>query len=74
MWKRVSYHDVAWNRQTRVGAIRLTFDDRSAADLRDLSIEELALICNMLRAEKPLYYDEERQRLTTDVAYPDAEA
>ena len=69
MQRRVSYHDVAWNRRTQKGALRLTFDDRSHADLRDLPLDELALLCNMLRAEKPLHYDETSETLTTDADY-----
>ncbi|MEM7411084.1 MAG: hypothetical protein AAF430_12680 [Myxococcota bacterium] len=69
MQRRVSYHDVAWNRRTQQGALRLTFDDRTHADLRGLSQEELSLLCNMLRAEKPLYYDETSETLTTDASY-----
>lgn len=70
MQRRVSYHDVAWDRRSQTGALRLTFDDRSDADLRDLSIDELSLLCNMLRAEKPLYYDDETRTLSTDRGYP----
>ena len=69
MQRRVSYHDVAWNRRSQKGALRLTFDDRTQADLRDLSMDELALLCNMLRAEKPLYYDDESETLATDAEY-----
>lgn len=68
--KRVSYFDVAWNRQTLHGALRLTFDDRSQLDLRQLSMNELDLLCALLRAEKAVYYDEARERFTTDPAYP----
>ena len=69
MSKRISYHDVAWDRRRLAGAIRLTFDDRSQSDLRALSMAELALICNLLRSEKPVYYDDETERFTTDAAY-----
>ena len=32
---------------------------------------ELGMLCSMLRAEKPVYYDEKTETLTTDTAYPD---
>jgi hypothetical protein len=69
--KRISYFDVAWDRRSARGALRLSFDDRSRADLRDLSMGELDLLVAMLRVEKPLYYDEAAQRFSTDVRYPD---
>ena len=65
MQRRVSYFDVDWNRAEGTGAVRLAFDDRTTAELRPLDATELSLICNMLRAEKPLYYDEETGVLTT---------
>jgi len=66
MRRRVSYHDVAWDRRLLQGTLRLSFDDRSEARLHGLSMSELSLLCNMLRAEKPLYYDEDTETLTTD--------
>ncbi len=65
MQRRVSYFDVEWDRKARSGAVRLAFDDRTFAELRSLSMEEMGLICNMLRAEKPVYYDEETETLST---------
>ena len=65
MQRRISYFDVDWSRKDNSGSIRLAFDDRTFAELRGLSLEEMGLICNMLRAEKPLYYDDESERLTT---------
>jgi hypothetical protein len=65
MQRRVSYFDVDWSRKERSGSVRLAFDDRTFAELRGLSMEEMGLIINMLRAEKPLYYDDETERLTT---------
>jgi hypothetical protein len=69
--KRISYFDVAWDRRSLRGALRLTFDDRSRADLRDMSMNELDLLIAMLRVEKPLFYDEASERFTTDMRYPD---
>jgi hypothetical protein len=63
--RRISYFDVDWSRKDSSGSVRLAFDDRTFAELRGLSLEEMGLICNMLRAEKPLYYDDENERLTT---------
>jgi hypothetical protein len=69
--KRISYFDVAWDRRNARGALRLTFDDRSRTDLRELSMGELDLLIAMLRVEKPLFYDDATQRFSTDVHYPD---
>jgi hypothetical protein len=69
--KRISYFDVAWDRRGTRGALRLTFDDRSRADLRDVSMGELDLLIAMLRVEKPLFYDDATQRFSTDIRYPD---
>lgn len=66
MRRRVSYHDVAWDRRLLKGSLRLSFDDRTQAELGGLSMSELSLLCNMLRSEKPLYYDEASETLTTD--------
>ena len=65
MQRRVSYFDVEWDHKQQAGAVRLAFDDRTFAELRSLSMEEMGLICNMLRAEKPVYYDEEAELLST---------
>lgn len=65
MQRRISYFDAEWNRRDRSGRVRLAFDDRGFADLQPLSLEEMSLICNMLRAEKPVYYDEATERLST---------
>lgn len=71
--KRISYYDVAWDRRLLRGALRLSFDDRTRADLRDLSIAELDMLCSLLRADKPVYYDEATQSFTTDASYPGAD-
>jgi len=68
--KRISYFDAAWDRRSLRGALRLSFDDRSQTDLRDLSMNELDLLIAMLRVEKPLFYDETTERFTTDTRYP----
>ena len=65
MQRRVSYFDVEWSRKQGSGSVRLAFDDRTFAELRGLSTEEMSLVCNLLRAEKPVYYDDESERLTT---------
>jgi hypothetical protein len=65
MKKRISYFDVYWNRQQQIGVVRLAFDDRSFEEIRDLPLEEMCLVCNMLRADKPVYYDPPTQSLAT---------
>ncbi len=65
MQKRISYYDVDWDRRVGSGGLWLTFDDRSCVDLRPIALEELGLLCNVLRAEKPVYYDPESERFST---------
>ncbi len=65
MQKRISFYDVDWDRRKATGGVCLTFDDRSQADLRPVSAEELALLTNVLRSEKPVYYDAETDSLST---------
>ncbi len=65
MQRRISYYDVDWDRKQQTGGIWLTFDDRTRVDLRPVGLDELSMLCNMLRAEKPVYYDEESETLTT---------
>ena len=65
MQKRISYYDVDWDRRKATGSVCLTFDDRSQADLRPVSAEELVLLANVLRSEKPVYYDPETDTLST---------
>lgn len=65
MQRRISYFDVDWNRQEQTGGVRLAFDDRSFHELGPLSMQEMCLICNMLRAEKPVYFDSETETLST---------
>jgi hypothetical protein len=64
--KRISYYDVAWDRRSGQGVLRLTFDDRTQAELRSLSGEELGLSCALLRLEKPIAYDEANETFSTD--------
>ncbi|NQZ95488.1 MAG: hypothetical protein HRU01_03170 [Myxococcales bacterium] len=65
MQKMISYYDVDWNRETRTGGMSLAFDDRSRVDLRPIDLDELSLICNILRVEKPVYYDEATRTFST---------
>ena len=68
MQKRISYFDVDWDRARKTGGIWLTFDDRSRIDLRPIELDELSLLCNLLRSEKTVYYDDESQTLSTQPA------
>ena len=70
MQRRISYFDVDWNRKEQTGGIRLAFDDRSTHDLRPLSMEELSLVCNLLRAEKPHHFRRTLPRVTRRIVEP----
>ena len=74
MQKLISYYDVDWDRSTRSGGILLTFDDRTRAELRPVSMEELSLLCNLLRSEKPVYFDTETEALSTQASAVDDSA
>lgn len=63
--RRISFFDVYWSRKQKTGIVRLSFDDRSSEDLRALDLEEMCLVCNMLRAEKPVFFDADSESLTT---------
>ena len=65
MQKLVSYFDTTWNRNHGNGKVALAFDDRTLADLEDLSLDELSVVCNILRSEKNVYYDSQSGVLTT---------
>ena len=65
MQRRISYFDVDWDRERKTGGIWLTFDDRSQVELQPLGLDELSLLCNLLRSEKPVFYDDESQTLST---------
>ena len=65
MQKRISYYDVDWNRKDASGGLWLSFDDRSRVDIRPLELDELSLLCNLLRAEKVVYFDEEESSFST---------
>ena len=65
MQKRISYHDVDWNRKDAMGGLWLSFDDRTRVNLQPLSLDELSLLCNILRAEKAVYFDEETSCFST---------
>ena len=65
MQKRISYFDVDWSRAQRTGRVRVTFDDRSFEDLHPLSMEEMVLICSLLRVDKPVFYDFDSQTFST---------
>ncbi len=65
MQKRISYYDVDWNRKDATGGLWLSFDDRTRVDIRPLNLDELSLLCNILRAEKAVYFDEETSCFST---------
>lgn len=66
MQRRISYFDVEWSRRDeQTGRVRITFDDRTFEDLDPVSMEEMTLLCVLLRSEKPVYYDAGTQTLST---------
>lgn len=66
MQRRISYYDVHWDRGAGEGRLWLTFDDRSRAQLAPLSMEELSLLCTLLRIGKTVYYDSTNDTLSTE--------
>ena len=65
MQRRVSYFDVEWNRRSRKGRLRITFDDRKFEDIESLDAGELTLLTGVLRQGKVVYWDPQRQTLST---------
>ncbi|MDH3214389.1 MAG: hypothetical protein OEM05_18085 [Myxococcales bacterium] len=65
MQKRISFYDVDWDRRKASGSVALAFDDRSTTDLRPLAAEELGVLANILRSNKPVYYDPETETFST---------
>jgi hypothetical protein len=63
--RRISYYDVDWDRKKGSGGIWLTFDDRTRAELAPLQMDEVTLLCSILRIGKTVYYDAESDRLST---------
>ena len=55
MQRRISYYDVHWDRGEGSGRLRLTFDDRTQAEISSVTMDELSLLCNILRIGKPVY-------------------
>ncbi len=74
MQKRISYYDVDWDRRSESGGIWLSFDDRTRADLRPLSVTEISMLCTILRSEKVVYYDPEAERISTQADPVDDDA
>ena len=66
MQRRISYYDVHWDRGAGAGRLWLTFDDRTRTELAPLSMEELSLLCAILRIGKTVYYDTENDTLSTE--------
>ena len=66
MQRRISYYDVHWDRKQASGRLWLTFDDRTRAELAPLSMDELSLLCSILRIGKTVYYDPEEDTLSTE--------
>jgi hypothetical protein len=64
--QRISYYDIHWDRRERSGRLWLTFDDRTRTELASLSMDELALLCSILRIGKTVFYDAERDTLSTE--------
>lgn len=65
MQRRISYYDVDWDRKKGSGGIWLTFDDRTRVELSPLEMDEVTLLCSILRIGKTVYYDAESDRLST---------
>ena len=66
MQRRISYYDVHWDRGEGSGRLRLTFDDRTQAEISSVTMDELSLLCNILRIGKTVYYDSENETLSTE--------
>ena len=66
MQRRISYYDLHWDRRSSSGRLWLTFDDRTRVELSTVSMDELSLLCSILRIGKTVYYDSESDTLSTE--------
>ena len=63
MWKEVASYGIFWYDVKRMGDIVLTLEDGSRGGILELSIDEIGVITDNLRNEKPVYYKTESKDL-----------
>lgn len=65
-WKEVNYYQVLWRHDTKAGWVKVFYVDGSDAyQIGPLTYEDYTVMLDMLRNEKPVYYDLEQNALAT---------
>lgn len=57
----ISAYSVYWHAAKKSGDVRLNLVDDTSHTLTDLNAEEVHMLVDLLRNEKPVYYSVERQ-------------
>ncbi len=65
MHKGVEKYQLAWSHDAKSGSIVLLFQGGGARQINGLSYEDYSAMVDMLRNEKPLWYDENQALLAT---------
>ncbi len=65
MWKIVEKYSLGWRATTNTGIIYLFFGDGSSESINPDSIQELAALGDILRNEKPIWFNSNSKDLST---------
>ena len=65
MWRLVEQYRVAWNHAKGFGLIQLIFHEGQAKTLHALEERDYSALVDILRYEKPVWYDEQNEVLGT---------
>jgi len=57
VWKQILEYSLNWRAETNTGAINLRLADDTIATINPDTIEELGALGDILRNEKPVYYN-----------------
>jgi len=57
----ITAYSVYWHAATKTGDVRVNLVDDTSHTLTDMSAEEIHMLVDLLRNEKPVYYSVERQ-------------
>jgi len=63
MWKKVDSYAIFWYDATRMANIVFKLEDGLTGRILELSIDEVGVITDILRNEKPISYHTERRDL-----------
>lgn len=61
----VEKYQVAWQHSSHVGVVKLSFQGGGGKQIQPLTFEDYSAMVDMLRNEKPVWYDENQALLAT---------